>query len=219
MSKRSSNARGRMVTTTNNNSRRTPRGASRSNRFEADQGIMPISRFPGSNPSIPGEALVRVAVPAIVTTPGNFVLNISASPIGSSVAFASWFPQADRILSNFAFFRVRHLSITPIVSGGAASPYSIAFNVSNNYGVDSGVIDILDDDYAAMATALHLPVLAPPRQYWDNGSRKWYNTIGISAGLPDVSAGSINVQCSGAAVDTTVGWLMIQMEMEYHTLR
>lgn len=209
----------RQAKMTNNNNKRTPRERVRPYKPEVDAGIMPISRFPGSDPSMPGRALVRVAVPAIVTTPGNLVLNISATPVGGSVSFATWFPQADRILSNFAYFRVRHLSVTPIVAGGAGSLYSIAFNVSNNYGVDNGTIEVLDDDYAAMATALHLPVLAPPRAYWDNGARKWYNTIGISAGMPDVSAGSINVQCSGASLDSNVGWLMVQMEMEYHTLR
>lgn len=179
---------------------------------------MPLSRFPGSNPDMPGRAMVRVAVPVIMSSPPGTCLNLSASGIGGSIPFSSWFPQAANLLNNFAYFRVRHLACEPVIAGGAASPFSFVFNVSNTYNADVSTITVLNDDYAAMATAMHLPVLTPPASYWNNGSRTWYNTQGASAGMPDVSAGAVNFLAAGGDPDETIGYLVVSMEMEYHTL-
>lgn len=181
-------------------------------------GIMPLSRFPGSDPATPGRALVRVAVPVFNGTSVT-ALALSATPVASIVAFGDWFVQASALLASFRFWRVRSLTIEPMMTGGAGSLHSIAFNVSNTQDTDTGLSDLLNDDYSAMATAVHLPKLTPPRTYWDNGSRKWYNVVGGSASLPDVAAGSICYLGSGGATDiTVVGYLVVSLEMEFHTL-
>lgn len=162
--------------------------------------------------------MVRVAHPVysdvLVTN-----LALSATPVGGITAFDAWFVQALALLASFKFWRVRSLSIEPMITGGAASKHSIAFNVSNTQSIDVSQADLLNDDYAVISTSLHMPKISPPRGYWDNGSRKWYNVAGTSAGVPDVSAGSINYYGSGGeATGTIVGYLVVSLEMEFHTL-
>nr|WRQ65510.1 hypothetical protein [Tolivirales sp.] len=181
-------------------------------------GIMPMSRFPGSGPMTPGRAMVRVAHPVYNDVTAH-TLALSATPVGGITAFDTWFVQALALLANFKFWRVRSLSVEPMITGGAASKHSIVFNVSNTQDTDASISDLLNDDYAVMSTSLHMPKISPPRGYWDNGSRKWYNISGISAGVPDVSAGSINYYGNGGeTAGTVVGYIVVSLEMEFHTL-
>lgn len=177
-----------------------------------------MQRFPGSDPMTPGRAMVRVAH-AVYSDVLVTNLALSPSPVGGITAFDTWFVQALSLLASFKFWRVRSLSIEPMITGGAASKHSIAFNVSNTQSTDVAQADLLNDDYAVISTSLHMPKISPPRGYWDNGSRKWYNVSGTSAGVPDVSAGSINFYGSGGeAAGTIVGYLVVSLEMEFHTL-
>ncbi len=109
-----------------------------------------------------------------------------------------------------------------IVNGGAASPYSVAFNVSNASISDTGVSGVLNDDYAAVSTALLRPKLHVPKQYWDQRPMPWYTYVSSSDPAYTEStavAGVISLSGSGSTTASDViGYLVVDLVVEFHTL-
>lgn len=164
-------------------------------------------------PADPGRVLMR----------GSFELRNGNTEITFSAdSFAAWSTQAYAMLVPFAYFRVEHASVRVCIAGGTASSHSVAFNISNSFGSDTGAVAILNDDYSALATAAHMPILAPSRSYWAQRSRPWYVTAAASEATPliDCVAGAMSFEGSGGASGSViVGWAVVEMELAFHTLR
>jgi len=166
------------------------------------------------SPEVPGVASLRCTFEAFN---GNktFALNNTGSD-----SFQTWFPQAFSLLSPFDYFKVTRFRVTTQILGGAASTYTIAVNVSNNgRNSDAVATTILNDDYAGVANATCPLSLEPPRKYWQESTKRWYNTgFGTGVGL-DVAQGSMSMFGYGGATDIAViGWHTVDMEVEFHTL-
>lgn len=177
---------------------------------------VPQMMFPGRDPSTPGVAFVRSVV----------VLTIGQQNYGLSfTGFNPWFTYARQILTPYQYFRVKHLEVQVLPTGGAASTTSTAFNVTNSVYIDAGAANILNDDYCAIANGITRPVLSPPDQYWRVGTRSWYSCVdqsGTPAAPPaeEITNGSINLDTSGVGVaGTAVGYFTVCMVMEFHTLK
>jgi len=163
-------------------------------------------------PQNPGKVLVRAAV-ELYLGEGQYYFSFDN--------FNTWCAQARAVLTPFAFFRVNDARVSVKIAGGTASAHSVIFNVSNTHAADSSAVAILNDDYCAIASAALCPTLAPPKVYWTQGARKWYNAIVSSTTGPtlvDTTAGCVSVAASGAAAGTIIGWLVVEMEIEFHTL-
>lgn len=136
--------------------------------------------------------------------------------------FQNWAGNIRSILTPFAYFRVCDVRVSVLVGAGSSSPYTILFNISNGLDADTSPVAILNDDYSAIATSLVQPVLYPGRRYWKQGVTNWLFASDASGGTPTLaerSAGIINVAAQGATLPATVvGWLTVDMEIEFHTL-
>lgn len=167
--------------------------------------------FTGSNP---GRARVHGVFEITSGTAGNAAL--------SYTGFNSWCSQARNILTPFNYFRVSDLVVTPMVGGGTSSDFTIVTNISNSaYTVDTTATNILNDDYACMSTAALQPVLHPPRSYWRGGARTWFAASDESSGIPnllDRTAGYISYLGVSSTASIVVGWMHVDLEIEFHTL-
>jgi len=140
----------------------------------------------------------------------------------SKNGFSTWSSQLNGILSPYKFFRVTRCDVEVMPSGGAASTYSIAFNVSNSSDADSGAASVLNDDYAAIATAMVRPKLVAPKAYWDGRPYDWYfysNPGDPGFQVQTATAGVISLSgTGGASASTVIGYLIVDLEVEFHTL-
>jgi len=163
-------------------------------------------------PANPGRARIR----SVIEVTGSGTIGWSYTD------FNLWSSKLRSLLTPFQYFRVDQACVSAMVTGGTASPYSIIFNVSNDANTDTGSVAILDDDYSAVATAAIQPVLEPPKAYWTQGARKWFNAADAVGGQPspvDRIAGTISYSGTGGATSTTVvGWLEVDTIVEFHTL-
>jgi len=175
------------------------------------RGIYTMDYFSRSSP---GRARVKTSFTASSAT---------GSALVSFTGFNAWNGQARSLLTPFAWFRVVEMTIKPFVYGGAASSYTLAFNYSNsNYGTDTSLGSILDDDYSAFATSINQPELHIPRKHLLDGGRLWYNAFDGSGGIPsnqDLIQGVISYIGDGGAIPTTVlATITVEMVLEFHTL-
>ena len=174
--------------------------------------IMSPLRNLAFSPSNPGRVSIRSAFE---------VFNTNGSAAISFNGFSTWSSSLRSILTPFEYFRVNNLSCQARIAGGTASSFSIIYNVTNAPTVDSSSVAILNDDYAAVATASIQPTLQPPKPYWTQGARKWYNALDPATGLSttDLIAGTISYRGSGGSTAAdTVGWLIVDVDIEFHTL-
>jgi len=161
----------------------------------------------------PGRASMRATFQVLSdTSHGGFSMTVADG-------FPSWAPKVATLLGSFKFWRLVDAKLTYTVTGGAASPYYIIGNVSNNpLTYDVSVIDVLDDDYAGVANGVEQLVLAPPKSYWRQGLSNW-KTTGVASDLSLTSAGVFTFVGGGGATPTTVvGWCTIDLEIEFHTM-
>lgn len=172
----------------------------------------PLS-YTGSGPATPGRARLKSVIE---------VFNSSKVLYASYGQFDVWFGQARAVLGPFKYWRIMDMKVEALVDGGAASANSIAFNISNSSDGDTSFGAVMNDDYSGLCTALSRPVLNPPRQYWRESQMPWYQAKNQSGDMPpngEVIAGVISLWGSGGANSTTVvGWVVIDLEIEYHTL-
>lgn len=165
------------------------------------------------SPANPGRVFLRGTVE---------LFNGNAQYYFSYQSFGTWFGQARSVLTPFAMFRVNNARVSVKVSGGTASAHSVVFNVSNTYLADTGGVGILNDDYSGIASAAMCPYLQPPKSYWREGNRTWYVAVDPTSGVPtevDIIAGSVSVNGSGGLTSgTVIGWVSIELELEFHTL-
>lgn len=165
------------------------------------------------SPSNPGRALVR----------GSIELRNGSGVFGFGyTSFGDWCGQARSLLGPFSYFRVERATVKVCVAGGTASAHSVAFNISNSYRGDSNTVAVLNDDYAALATAASMPTIVAPASYWAGRSRMWFAAVDPVAGVPaenDLVAGVVSCYGSGGADGTVVvGWAIIEMDLTFHTL-
>jgi len=174
----------------------------------------PMSRL-GFGPTNPGRVTVRGVVE---------VFNGNASIALAYQGFTAWCAQARSVLTPFEYFRIVDMDLSMKIAGGTASANSIVYNLTNSCAnaADGGGVAILNDDFAAIASAATDIHLRPPQSYWTQGSRKWYRAIDAAGGFPaaeDIIAGSSSYFGSGGLTGATViGWLVAEMTMEFHTL-
>jgi len=168
------------------------------------------------SPDRPGRASLRTTFEAIGTLRSLTLANVAGVD-----GFPDWFPQAVSLLTPFSFFRITRLRFVTQISGGAASVYTVAANVTNDSATsDAGALTILNDDFAGVANALRPLVLEPPPGYFQQGSLKWYPTDTNALDIVDYTMGSLSmVGFGGAAPDTVIGWHTVDVEIEFHTLR
>lgn len=190
------------------------RKVARANKRDVTQGIlgMPVA-WPGSSAMMPGKASVRMVTEVFSTNDTRFL---------SKDGFATWSSQVSGILSPYRFWRIARCDAEVIISGGAASTYSVAFNVSNVPNGDVGITAVLNDDYAAVSTAMLRPKLSPSKAFWDERPYDWYTFLGSgdpSYTEPTTIAGVVSLSGSGGALSTTViGYLVLDLVLEFHTL-
>lgn len=167
--------------------------------------------FTSSNP---GRARVNGVFEVTSGTAGNAAI--------SYTGFNSWCAQARAVLGPFNYFRVTDLILTPMVGGGTASDFTLLTNVSNSaYTIDSSAVTILNDDFSCMSTAALQPVLHPPRSYWKEGARTWYAATDESGGVPNIldrTAGYISYLGVSGTSGVVIGWMHVDLEIEFHTL-
>lgn len=198
-----------------NNKRKTRQRLVRRDQLGGDtaRGLVGMpTTWPGSSATMPGRAHVRL-VTEVFPTPDK-------RPF-SSTGFATWSSHVHNILSSYQYFRVVSADVEVVVSGGAASTYSVAFNVSNASNWDANPVAVLNDDYAGVATAMVRPKLSTPKAYWDGRSQPWYSYL--SDGQTDFKApycvaGMISLNGSGASETTVIGYLVADLVVEFHTL-
>nr|WRQ65490.1 hypothetical protein [Tolivirales sp.] len=190
---------------------RTDRGA---NVRDLKTGVVgtPVA-WPGSSAINPGRAHVRMVTEVFSSDDARFF---------SKTGFSTWSSQVDGILSPYRFFRVCRADCEVVVAGGAASTYSVAFNVSNSSASDTGASAVLNDDYSGVSTALIRPKLAPPKAYWEHRPLEWYTyteSTSTSYTAPTCVAGVVSLSGSGGASSSTViGYLVTDLVIEFHTL-
>nr|WRQ65455.1 hypothetical protein [Tolivirales sp.] len=187
---------------------------SRANARDSTIGIlgMPTS-WPGSSAIAPGRAYVRMVTEVFPTSDARFF---------SKTGFSTWSSQLDGILSPYKFFRIASATAEVIVSGGAASTYTVAFNISNASQSDTGTAAVLNDDYSGVSTALIRPTLRPPKAYWDQRSIPWFTYLSSTDSHYNPAtavAGAIALQGSGSSVvSDIIGYLVSDIVVEFHTL-
>lgn len=161
----------------------------------------------------PGRAFIR-STATVLSNSGHHDFGMHATN-----GFPSWAPKVAAVLGIFRYWRVLSIKVTYTVTGGAASPYYIIGNLSNDgiYG-DAVVTAVLDDDYAGVANGVTPLVLEPPRAYWKLAPVTWYNTDASSEAATRNAGCVIYVGGGGALATTEVGWVTVDMEFEYHTL-
>jgi len=191
---------------------RPPRRRNRGLNPNSDLSTLPMRNLV-YGPTNPGRVMIR----------GVFeVLSSTGSATLSYTGFNSWSGSARSLLTPFMYFRVNQLKVRARIAGGTSSAHSIIFNVSNAAYSDVSAVAILNDDYSAVATAAVQPVLSPPVSYWKQGARTWYNSVDETADVPtpiDRIAGCISYEGTGGiAPSTVVGWLIVDMELQFHTL-
>ncbi len=169
--------------------------------------------WPGSSATNPGRAYARMVTEVFSTDDVRAL---------SRDGFITWSSQLHGILTPYKFWRVADCTAEVLPIGGAASVYSVAFNVSNAPTGDTGIISILNDDYAGVATAILRPKLHPPKKFWAERPIDWYNYA--AAGEPAYSppssiAGAISLSGNGGAVPgTVIAYLVVELVVEFHTL-
>jgi hypothetical protein len=163
------------------------------------------------NRASPGRVRVKTCVD-VVNAVSYFTLSYSN--------FSAWCGQARNILTPFQYFRVVEFTSTVIVSGGAVSPYSVAFNLSNSNSHDTSTAGILDDDYSAYANALVQPLLQVPRSYLLDGARTWYNaTDADPPSVIDRVQATMGYSGSGGdEVTDIIAIAVVEMVIEFHTM-
>jgi len=194
--------------------KKTAKRAGRANRRNVNEGVlgMPVA-WPGSSAVAPGRATARMVTEVFSTVDRRAF---------SKNGFNVWSSQLAGLIAPYKYFRVCDCSAEVMIAGGAASTYSVAFNISNSYSTDTDLSDVLNDDYAGVATALIRPKLRPPKSYWATRPVNWYQIsqegdIGYSLAL--AQAGSVSLAGSGGATTTTViGYLVVELTVEFHTL-
>lgn len=171
---------------------------------------MPTS-WPGSSSTTPGRAHARMVTE---------VFSSDDSRAFSKAGFSTWSSQLDGLLSPYKFFRVCQADVEVVVIGGAASPYSVAFNVSNAPDHDTGIAAVLNDDYSAVSTAMLRPKIRTPMAFWNGRPHEWYYYVNSGAATAfEMVAGGISLTGSGGATSgTVVGYLVIDLVVEFHTL-
>jgi hypothetical protein len=173
---------------------------------------MPVA-WPGSSAANPGRAHIRMVTEVFSSN--------DLRPF-NKFGFETWSSQVAGILTPYRFFRVAEATAEVLVSGGAASPYSVAFNISNNATGDTGIGSVLNDDYSGVSTALIRPKLTPPKSYWDHRPIDWYSYMDSTESgyaAPTCVAGMISLSGSGGATESTViGYLVVDLVIEFHTL-
>nr|WRQ65525.1 hypothetical protein [Tolivirales sp.] len=194
--------------------RNMKRRATRANKRDVGKGILGMpTAWPGSSAMVPGVASVRMVTEVFSSNDARFL---------SKDGFATWSSQVTGILSPYRFWRVARCDAEVVISGGAASTYSVAFNVSNAPSGDNGVTAILNDDYAAVSTALLRPKLQPPKMFWDGRPYDWYTFAGAgdtAYSEPNSIAGVVSLSGSGGATSgTVIGYLVLDLVLEFHTL-
>lgn len=198
-----------MSKTQRNNARRRSRRANTDNRNVL---VNPMTQLRFS-PTNPGRVLLRGVVE---------LFNGSTILVLSYTNFNAWFSQARSVLLPFAYFRVNDAKVSVKITGGTASACSAVYNISNAPDSDGSAVAILNDDYAAMASAGVSPTIHPPTIYWKEGSRVWYRAVDQVAGAPtneDLVAGTVCINGSGGATGVTViGWAVVEVELQFHTL-
>lgn len=198
-----------------NGSRRNQRRPRRRNRGinNANSGaLMAPVRGLSFHPTNPGRVSIRSAFE---------VFNTFGSSLLSYQGFNIWAGNVRSLLTPFQYFRVADVSVQARIAGGTSSPFSIIYNLSNSANVDASSVAILNDDYSAVATASVQPSLRPPRVYWNQGARKWYNAVDstVDVSVIDLVAGTISFRGTGGTLTTdVVGWLIVEMDIEFHTL-
>ncbi len=199
--------------TKNNNNKRS-RAGNRSNKRDTKAGVLGMpTAWPGSSATTPGRAYARMVTE---------VFNSLDSRTFSKAGFTTWSSQIAGILAPYKYFRVCDATAEVVVNGGAASPFAVAFNLSNGYTTDTDVGDILNDDYAAVSTAMIRPKLQPPKSYWATRPVEWY-TYAASGdtgyALASSNAGSITLNGTGGTTGQLVGYLIVDLVLEFHTLK
>lgn len=217
MSKRNSNARGRMATTTTNKTvrRRRPRDRDDLHEQGMSTGMVVARPFTSAfSPDRPGHASVRATFEAIGTQ-----RNLKLAAVGTG-GFSDWNPQAVSILTPFCYFRIIRARFVTQVTGGAASLYTVAANITNDpLTHDTSALGILNDDHAGVANAVRPLVLETPVGYFQQGALKWYPTVSASE-VEDTSCGNMSmVGYGGTDGSTLLGWHTVDLEFEFHTLR
>lgn len=199
----------------NNKTNKPKRQRSRANARNTAQGVvgMPVA-WPGGSAVNPGRTTARMVTEVFSTVDARFL---------NKTGFATWSSQLSGILGPYKFYRINMVTAEVIVTGGAASTYSVAFNVSNGYTGDGSTANVLNDDYAGVATSTIRPLLNPPRAYWAQRSRPWYEFAAVGdagVGTPgETTAGVITLSGSGGATaETVIGYLVVELELEFHTL-
>lgn len=190
------------------------RRSARANKRDVGKGILGMpTAWPGSSAMMPGMASVRMVTEVFSTNDTRFL---------SKDGFATWSSQVTGILAPYRFWRIARCDVEVVVSGGAASAYSVAFNISNAPSGDGGVAAILNDDYAGVSTALLRPKLQPPKAFWDARPYDWYTYAGTGDsgyGEANCIAGVVSLAGSGGALTSTViGYLVVDLVLEFHTL-
>lgn len=187
----------------------------RANRRNVNDGILGMpTAWPGSSAVTPGRAYVRMVTEVFPTLDTRHF---------NKAGFATWSSQVSGILAPYKYFRIVRADAEVVLNGGAASTFSVAFNISNAYTTDTTVTSILNDDYSGVSTAMIRPKLAPPASYWAGRPMDWYAfALTTDPGLPPantVTAGGITLSGSGSAVPTDViGYLLVDFVIEFHTL-
>lgn len=187
----------------------------RANRRNPADGVLGMpTAWPGSSAIAPGRAYVRMVTEVFPT------LDFRSF---SKAGFATWSSQITGILTPYKYFRIAMADAEVVVNGGAASPFSVAFNITNAYTTDTSVSGLLNDDYAAVSTAMIRPKLSPPSSYWSGRPMDWYAfALTTDPGLPPsntITAGSVTLAGTGSAVPTEViGYLIVDFVLEFHTL-
>ena len=191
---------------------RPPRRRNRGLNPNSDLSVPPMRNLV-YGPTNPGRVMIR----------GVFeVLSVGGSASFSYTSFATWSSSARALLTPFMYFRVNQVKVRARIAGGTSSTHSILFNISNVAYVDTSAVAILNDDYSAVATAAVQPILSPPTSYWKQGARTWYNSVDEVDDVPsaiDRIAGTISYEGTGGALPgTVVGWMIVDMELQFHTL-
>jgi hypothetical protein len=190
--------------------KRVNRKPKRANTRNTTAGVLGMpTAWPGSSAVNPGRAYARMVTEVFSSD--------DSRPL-SRTGFETWSSQIAGILSPYRYFRIVEATAEVVIAGGAASQYSCAFNISNSSSSDSGVVPVLNDDYAAVATAILRPKLKTPKSYWANRPVEWY-TYSSSTDINLSNAGAISLSGSGgASASTVIGYLVAELVLEFHTL-
>jgi len=142
--------------------------------------------------------------------------------MNATSGFPAWALPLSQMLAAFKYFRVLEVQAAFELTGGAASPYSVVANVSNDAVTnDANAIAILDDAYSGIGTSLAPLFIRPPRSYWREGALNWLSLLTPTSNVDmfNSNAGVISLLGSGGAVPgTVIGWCTVDIELEFHTM-